>query len=87
MSFSNMIIKISDVSPEWIESFGEESILELKICNQPLVEYYFHLARHLGVEKVILCHPFFSESIWRYEKIGHHFGINVFCETSPTEKI
>jgi hypothetical protein len=80
-----LIIKVSESIPKWAEVFGESSILKLKICNQPLIDYYLHFGRHLGVKEIIICHPQYDEGIWEYEKISY-FSFKIKCEVSPSSE-
>lgn len=77
-----LIIKIENPNPSWIKIFEETSLLNLKICNQPLIDYYLHFARHLGVKEVIVCHPFYDKKVWSYEG-NNYFSFDIRCEISP----
>ena len=80
-----LLIKLAETQPEWSEVFRETSILNLKICNQPLIDYYLHFARHIGVKEVIICHPEYDDKIWKYENINY-FSFQIKCEISPLEE-
>ena len=46
MEQKKMVIKIDDVdSTNWINLLNEDNFLEVKVCNQPIVEYYLFLAQ------------------------------------------
>lgn len=77
-----LIIKVNEIRPEWLAIFNEKNILHLKICNQPLVDYYLHFARHLGVKEVIICNPEYDSQLWEYEKTNY-FSFKIKCEVSP----
>jgi len=77
-----LVINIDDITPRWLKVFDETSILNLKICNQTLLDYYLHFARHIGFKQVVITHPEYDENIWEYEKINY-FSFPIKCEISP----
>jgi NDP-sugar pyrophosphorylase family protein len=83
MDTKKMVIKIDhNESMNWINLLNEKNFLEVKVCNQPILEYYLFLARHLKIEEVIVCQNEYSDSLWQYENRSREFGVNIKMEIS-----
>ena len=82
-----MLIRIPN-RPDWMDEYGiEENFLLLKICNKPILEFYFDLAQFLGIKEVLVVTSTYCHELANYKNVISPWNLKVSYEISPEESL
>ena len=78
-----MLIRIPS-RPKWMDDYGfSENFLLLKICNKPILEFYFDLAQFLGIKEVLVVTSTYCHELASYKNIISPWNLKISYEISP----
>ena len=74
-------------NPLWIDKFlPGVNLLELSICNKPLLDYYFDFLYLLGVKEVLIILPIYQSKIFKFVERESEWGISIRVEIALDEE-
>ena len=74
-------------NPEWIENFlPGVNLLDLSICNKPLLDYYLDFLYLIGTSEVLIITPHYQENLMGFLGRESEWGIKIRIEIASNEE-